>query len=495
MKQKISTILATIVLIVGICCVAYPFASNLLAQHERNKVSNEYEQFVEQVSEEDLTAEKEAALRYNEGLRNGRVRVVDPFNPDAVAVDDDEYSNVMNIAGDSIMGNVYIPSIGIRTPIYHGTSDEVLEKGAGHISATSLPFGGDNSHCVLAGHTGLPNVKVFDALDKLKVGNLFYLDVLGEMHAYRIYDIEVVLPDNTDSLIIEDGRDLCTLVTCTPYGINSHRLLVHGERCPLPDPMEREPGVLESTVRSMNSLELKVLALAIALIILMIIVLIIRHFAKKRRRKRELAERRAAEQAAQQIGLTYGPSRFELEYTLPSMGITPDLPPDVLAGVAAGVAMPPAGPLTRKQKKQAKKQAKREAELQKEEEKRQRKEQKRQGKPKRRGKAGKAGKAAVQSEIDSLASISELSNAGAASGAYYASRAAAMAAADRSDDALSPAQTVEFPCIELDNAESGVSAAEVRSASAGNPHLDRASLPGFDVDDRLFGNGSKRPYE
>lgn len=132
------------------------------------------------------------------------------------------------------MGTLVIPAIHVNLPIYHGTSDEVLQDGVGHLEGTSVPIGGLSTHSVLSGHTGLPSMKIFDALDQLEVGDYFIIQVLGEDHAYRVTSIEVVLPDETSSLGIQEGKDLCTLVTCTPYGVNSHRLLVHAERCEVP---------------------------------------------------------------------------------------------------------------------------------------------------------------------------------------------------------------------------------------------------------------------
>ena len=160
--------------------------------------------------------------------------VSDPFDPAALRPQDGAYDAALNIAGDGVMGTLYIPRIQVEEPIYHTVDDDVLQKGVGHLEETSLPIGGPSSHCVLSGHTGLPSGKIFDDLDRLEVGDYFIIQVLGEDHAYRIYDIETVLPDETQSLVIQPDRDLCTLVTCTPYGVNTHRLLVHGERCDVP---------------------------------------------------------------------------------------------------------------------------------------------------------------------------------------------------------------------------------------------------------------------
>ena len=160
--------------------------------------------------------------------------VSDPFDPNNSTPSDEEYAEVLNLAGDGVMGQLVIPSIGVNLPIYHGVSDDQLLCGVGHLPTTSLPIGGPSTHCVLAGHTGLPSAKILGDIDQLKEGDWFIIRVLGEDHAYRVTSTEVVLPTETQSLVTQDGRDLVTLVTCTPYGVNTHRLLVHAERCEVP---------------------------------------------------------------------------------------------------------------------------------------------------------------------------------------------------------------------------------------------------------------------
>lgn len=229
-----SVLLAIVALLVGVACVAYPLVSNALLQAAQGKVISVQQEAVEKAPEEDLSAERERATSYNERLLNGRAVVTDPFDPDAQRPSDEEYWQTLNLNGDGVMGTLVIPAIHVNLPIYHGTSDEVLQDGVGHLEGTSVPIGGPSTHSVLSGHTGLPSMKIFDALDQLEVGDYFIIQVLGEDHAYRVTSIEVVLPDETSSLGIQEGKDLCTLVTCTPYGVNSHRLLVHAERCEVP---------------------------------------------------------------------------------------------------------------------------------------------------------------------------------------------------------------------------------------------------------------------
>lgn len=225
---------AVVALLLGIALLAYPFVSNALLDSAQGKVLHTQQDAVANSSEEDLSATREFALQYNRDLVGSRTVVTDPFDETALRPTDGSYDEALNIAGDGVMGTLYIPRIHVEEPIYHTVDDDVLQKGVGHLEETSLPIGGPSSHCVLSGHTGLPSGKIFDDLDRLEVGDYFIIQVLGEDHAYRIYDIETVLPDETQSLVIQPDRDLCTLVTCTPYGVNTHRLLVHGERCDVP---------------------------------------------------------------------------------------------------------------------------------------------------------------------------------------------------------------------------------------------------------------------
>ena len=224
-----------IALLVGVAVFCYPMVSNYLHEQNTSHVVAEQVDAVSGADPATLEAERQKAIAYNEKLLNSRTVVTDPFDPDAQRVTDEEYESVLNLAGDGVMGTITIPKIKVELPIYHGTSDEVLEKGVGHLQETSVPIGGESTHSVLSGHTGLPSAKIFDNLDQLEAGDYFVITVLGEDHAYRVTSTEVVLPDQTDSLVIQPGKDLCTLVTCTPYGINTHRLLVHAERCEVPD--------------------------------------------------------------------------------------------------------------------------------------------------------------------------------------------------------------------------------------------------------------------
>jgi sortase A len=240
-RRRVPILAALLVVLVGACMIGYPFASDYLNKLEQAKVTQDLAHTIEETPEEDLSAYMQQAIDYNERLLSGSTYVVDPFDPDAPTATDEDYANCLNLNGDGVMGQIVIPKIGVNLPISHGTEGSGMDHGVGHVTNTSLPVGGESTHSVLAGHTGLPSAVIFDKLDQLEVGDYLIIQVLGEDHAYRVTSTEVVLPDDTSSLGVKQGEDLVTLVTCTPYGVNSHRLLVHAERCEVPqDWLERK---------------------------------------------------------------------------------------------------------------------------------------------------------------------------------------------------------------------------------------------------------------
>lgn len=226
--SKASAVLSVLLVLAGVAALAYPFVSNWLASQNHMEAIAGYSDASNDTTEAEREAMLAAAEEYNESLAGDPVH--DPFVVGSGYAIPDNYDEVLNVDGEGTMGYLEIPSIGVNLPIYHGTSDEVLAKGVGHISNTSLPIGGEGRHSVLTGHRGLPSAELFTRLDELKEGDLVLVTVLGETHAYRVYGSEVVEPDDLSSLVVEKGRDLLTLVTCTPYAVNTHRLLVHSER-------------------------------------------------------------------------------------------------------------------------------------------------------------------------------------------------------------------------------------------------------------------------
>jgi sortase A len=232
--KKLTRYLPLAIAILGIALILYPYVSDWYYKGKLSSEVESYDATVEKQDDSEIEAEMEEAQAYNERLADSYVVVTDPFDPDASIVTYDEYQNLLNVDGSGMMATLYIPKIDVALPIFHGTESVVLQSGVGHMATTSLPVGGPSTHAVLAGHNGLPSIRIFDDLDQLEPGDYFIIRVLGEDHAYRVTSKETVLPDETSSLFIQDGKDLCTLVTCVPYGINTHRLLVHAERCEVP---------------------------------------------------------------------------------------------------------------------------------------------------------------------------------------------------------------------------------------------------------------------
>lgn len=215
---------------IALMLMMYPFIANYLFEHKTDSVVDSVQQTAEKLDDSEQKAEIEKAMRYNESLANGHVVLTDPFKEEKIEKDTAEYESLLNLTNDGVMGTVEIPSINVSLLIYHGTSDAILKKGAGHLQGTSLPVGGASTHTVITGHTGLSNAKLFTDLTELDKGDIFFLEVMGEKLAYQVDQIKVVLPTEMDDLKIVPGEDYCTLLTCTPYGVNTHRLLVRGKR-------------------------------------------------------------------------------------------------------------------------------------------------------------------------------------------------------------------------------------------------------------------------
>ena len=235
-NKTISLIGCVLVFLIGAGILVYPSISFWLAEYNHIIAHQTYGQDMTNFTADEIQDIWDKAVHYNERLVNSVVR--DPFASTENIDPFDEYYQTLDV-GDGVMGYIHIPTISVLLPIYHGVSDEVLDKGVGHISATALPVGGMGTHAVLTGHTGLSHAKMFNDLIELRQGDEFYLEILEETLAYRIDSIEVVQPDDISSLQREEGRDTVTLVTCTPNSVNSHRLLVSGERIPYTAEMEQ----------------------------------------------------------------------------------------------------------------------------------------------------------------------------------------------------------------------------------------------------------------
>lgn len=203
----------------------YPVISNYVNRKYASEIYTAYQEAIAQTDDTMLEQERDRAAAYNQALISGN-----GFTQDALQSAFESYDSILNLAGDGIMGYVEIPKISVRLPIYHGTGDSVLRKGVGHLLGSSLPIGGGSTHSILSGHSGMASQTMFTDLEQLEMGDVFYLRVLGDVLAYQVFEINTVLPADTSLLGIWEGQDNCTLVTCTPYGINTHRLLVTGKR-------------------------------------------------------------------------------------------------------------------------------------------------------------------------------------------------------------------------------------------------------------------------
>ncbi|MGL6202615.1 MAG: class C sortase [Lachnospiraceae bacterium] len=276
-RKSPSPILTILIFAVGLGVMLYPFYSNWFNQWLQDQLMEEYDHSVAVTSPEMLEAEKKACIQYNEGLL-GNVVLTDPFDEEAMKQSSEAYQERLNLTGEGVMGYLEIPKINIKLVIYHGTTGEVLDKGVGHLENTSLPVGGEGTHAVLSAHTAYAKATLFNDLIDLEEGDLFYLKVLDETLAYQVDQIKVVEPTETEDLTINREEDYVTLVTCTPYGVNSHRLLVRGTRIPYEEETDVTP----------EEAGIPYLYIALAFILLLVILIIIIIIKRRRRRRKEV---------------------------------------------------------------------------------------------------------------------------------------------------------------------------------------------------------------
>lgn len=266
MKRHISTIFLTLAFLAGVSLLLYPSVSNYWNSLHATRAVADYAQEVQNMDRTQYDEMWQAAVDYNASLIE---RESGYFLTDA---QQEQYDSLLDISGTGIMGYIEIPTIGVSLPIYHGTSDAVLQVAVGHIDWSSLPVGGAGTHCVLSGHRGLPSAKLFTNLDKLVEGDTFSIRVLDEVLTYEVDRILIVEPEDVSALEIEPGQDLCTLVTCTPYGINSHRLLVRGHRIENPE-QAASVRVTSDAIQIEPLLVAPALALPVLLILLIVLLL------------------------------------------------------------------------------------------------------------------------------------------------------------------------------------------------------------------------------
>ncbi len=289
MKRKISNILFGLMFLIGFGVLVYPTVSDQWNTYRQNKLISNYESAVEEMTEVDFTEEWEKAKAFDAALTQNNL-YGDVFGEDKGELENTEYWQVLNVANDGIMGYLSIPKINVKNAIYHGTGDKVLQTGIGHLNGTKLPIGGESTHSVLAAHRGLPTARLFTDIDQLKKGDMFYIHVLDEVLAYQVDQIlDMVDKDDHETLEgalqIEEGKDQVTLFTCTPYGVNSHRLLVRGTRVPYNGEEEVETSVAETMLKTIQNYYMIYLILGLSITFL--VILFMRFLFKRKDRKRK----------------------------------------------------------------------------------------------------------------------------------------------------------------------------------------------------------------
>lgn len=243
MKKKILIITAiALFFVLALGLTLYPLISSYINEKYRSEIHTQYMDIVQQTDNSAIEKAKYDADKYNEAISPGAIKT-DIYSQEALIAASEGYDELLNLADDGIMGYVEIPKISVQLPIYHGTDSDALERGVGHLLGSSLPVGGDGTHTILTGHSGMATQKMFSDLEQLKLGDVFYLKVLNDTLAYEVDSINTVLPHDTSLLQISHGEDYCTLITCTPFGVNTHRLLVRGTRIPY---IESEETVLDT---------------------------------------------------------------------------------------------------------------------------------------------------------------------------------------------------------------------------------------------------------
>lgn len=287
MKKKISAILFGLLFLVGFGILVYPTVSNQWNTYRQSQLISNYQSVVQDMTPEDFTQEWEKAEAFNATITQNNL-YSDVFGESTTDLQNTEYWKILNEAGDGVMGYLSIPKINIKLAIYHGTADDVLQTGVGHLNGTKLPIGGESTHCVVAAHIGLPSAKLFTDIDQLRNGDKFYIHVLDQVLAY---EVDQILPmvDKDDhetlenALKIEEGKDQVTLFTCTPYGVNSHRLLVRGTRVAYNGEEDKEATISESMVESIKNYYMiyTILGLAVTLLV----ILLLRYLSKKKKNK------------------------------------------------------------------------------------------------------------------------------------------------------------------------------------------------------------------
>ncbi len=291
MKRKISGILFGLMFLLGFAILIYPTVSNQWNTYRQNQLISSYEELIGKMAEEDFTKEWEKANAFNDTIIHNNI-FGDVFGENGDDIKNTEYWQILNVGNDGVMGYVSIPKINVKLSIYHGTADDVLQTGIGHLNGTKLPIGGESTHSVLAAHRGLPSARLFTDIDQLERGDMFYVHVLDETLAYQVDQIlDMVDKDDNETLQkalqIEEGQDYVTLFTCTPYGVNSHRLLVRGTRVPYNGEEEIESTAAESMLKSIQNYYMiyLILGLSVTLLVILLMKFLIKPGKKKHKKE------------------------------------------------------------------------------------------------------------------------------------------------------------------------------------------------------------------
>ena len=289
MKKKIPGIIFGLMFLIGFGILVYPTVADQWNTYRQSRLISSYERTISDMEPEDFTAEWEKAQAFNDTLTQNSI-YGDVFGEEDQELEDTDYWQVLNVGGDGVMGYLSIPKINIKLSIYHGTSDEVLQTGVGHLNGTKLPIGGENTHSVLAAHRGLPSARLFTDIDQLEKGDKFYIHVLDETLAYQVDQIlDMVDKDDTETLEkalqIEEGKEQVTLFTCTPYGVNSHRLLVRGTRVPYEGEEEVSSTPVDTMLQAVQNYYMLYLILGLSVTLLIILFLRILMRPGKKNRK------------------------------------------------------------------------------------------------------------------------------------------------------------------------------------------------------------------
>lgn len=277
MKRKFSGILFALMFLLGFGILVYPTIADQWNTYRQSHLISNYVEVVEKMEEEDFSEFWEAARNFNQNIKENKL-YEDVFGLEDSDMKDTEYWQVLNLAGDGVMGYISIPKINIKLAIYHGTAEDVLQTGVGHLGGTKLPIGDDSSHSVLAAHRGLPSARLFTDIDQMKKGDMFYIHIFNETFAYQVDQIsDMIDKDDTEALqealAVKEGEDKVTLFTCTPYGVNSHRLLVRGTRVPYNGEEHVEMTIPETMVQSVQNYYMIYLILGISITLLAIVIM------------------------------------------------------------------------------------------------------------------------------------------------------------------------------------------------------------------------------